>query len=84
MKTINIRVMPNAGKNEVSEEEGGNLKVRVTASPERGKANKMAIKLLAKFLGVKTGDISIVRGAKSRDKVIAVKLLIGVVCFLCV
>ncbi len=71
-RTINIRVTPNAGKNEVSEEEGGNLKVRVAASAERGKANKMAIKLLAKFLGVKTGDIRIVRGHKSRDKVIEV------------
>ena len=71
-RTINIRVTPNAGKNEISEGEGGNLRVHVTAPAERGKANKTAIKLLAKFLGVKAGDIRIVKGHKSRDKVIEV------------
>ncbi len=72
IKTINIRVIPNAGKNEVSEEENGSLKIRVTAPAVRGNANKAAIKLLAKYFGVRTSDIKIVKGEKSRQKVVEI------------
>ena len=71
-KTINIRVMPNAGRNEVSEEKDGSLRVRVTAPAERGRANKAAVELLAKFLGVKKSAVKIVKGEKSRDKTVEV------------
>lgn len=73
-KAINIRVIPNAGKNEVSDEDG-TIRVRVTTPATRGKANKAAIKLLAKFLNVKTSSIKIIKGEKSRDKVIQMDIL---------
>ena len=71
-KTINIRVIPNASRNEVSDE-GGSLKVRVATPPSRGKANKAVIKLLAEVLGVKSSENRIVSGDKTRDKVIEVQ-----------
>ena len=71
MKVINLRVIPNAKKNEVSEE-GGIFKVRVKAPAVGGKANKAVIEVLADFFKVKKRDIRIVRGAKSREKVIEI------------
>jgi uncharacterized protein (TIGR00251 family) len=71
MKTVNIRVIPNAKRNCVSEEDG-KLRVYVNTQPEGGKANKAVIELLADFFSVKKGDIRIVRGEKSREKVIEI------------
>ena len=45
----------------------------MTAPPERGKANKAALALLAKRLGVASGRIEIVGGQRSRDKVVAIE-----------
>ena len=69
-KVIKVRVIPNAKKNDVSEETGGKLKVRVRAQAVDGKANKAMIEVLAEFFKVKKGDIRIIRGEKSREKVI--------------
>jgi uncharacterized protein len=44
----------------------------VTPAPERGKANDAAIRLLAETLQVKAGDIRLVAGHGSRDKVVEV------------
>ena len=47
--------------------------VKVTAPPVEGAANKAAIKLLAKELGVRPANLSLVRGGRSRRKVIAIE-----------
>jgi len=46
----------------------GMLKVKVSAAPERGKANQCLLKFLAKELGVKTNAVSIIRGKTSPVK----------------
>jgi len=71
MKVINVRVIPNAKKNDVSEELG-QLKVHVKAPAIDHKANKALIGVLAEFFNVKKGDVKIIRGEKSREKVIEV------------
>lgn len=73
MKQISVRVVPNASRNEVIEEESGALKVRVTAKATEGKANKAVIEVLADYFGVRKGQVRILRGEKSRDKTIGVK-----------
>jgi uncharacterized protein (TIGR00251 family) len=40
----------------------GILKVKVSAAPEKGKANQCLLKFLAKQLDVKTNAVSIIRG----------------------
>jgi len=40
----------------------GMLKVKVTAAPEKGKANQCLIKFLAEYLDVKKNAISIISG----------------------
>lgn len=73
MKRIKIKVVPNAGKNKVFEG-GEGLKVYVTSPPTRGKANKAVIKLLAEFFEVKRGDVKIIKGEKSREKIVEINV----------
>ena len=47
-------------------------KIRVTAAPERGKANDATVRLLAETLCVGESDIRLVSGHGSRDKVVEV------------
>ena len=68
---INVRVIPNAKKNEVKKF-GSGYKVYLTAPPVEGKANKLLLKVLAEELGVKKSQLSIARGMNSRDKVISI------------
>ena len=46
----------------------GALKLSVTAAPEKGKANKAVIRLLAGFLDVPHSSVSLLRGRTRRDK----------------
>lgn len=48
------------------------LKIYLTAVPIQGKANKELIKLLSEKLGVSKSKIKIVRGEKSKEKIIEV------------
>jgi uncharacterized protein YggU (UPF0235/DUF167 family) len=51
---------------------GGALKIRVTARPEKGKANEAVISLLADTLQIPKKDISISAGASSPMKVVEI------------
>lgn len=51
----------------------GVLQARVTAPPVDGKANKALCKLIAKRLGVAPSKVSVVRGEKSRDKLVRIE-----------
>ncbi|MFP3975683.1 MAG: DUF167 domain-containing protein [Dehalococcoidia bacterium] len=72
MKRINVKVTPNAKKNEVTMEDDG-LKVRVSAPAAGGRANKAVIEVLAKYFEVRKSDIRIARGKKSREKLIEIE-----------
>lgn len=63
-----LRVTPRGGRDSLELLEGA-LRVRVTAPPEDGKANKAVQKLLARALGVAPSRLTLIRGATSRDKV---------------
>jgi len=68
---IRVRVVPNA-KRVRMEREGDVLKVWVDAPARDGKANKRLVEIIAKAIRVKKSEIRIVRGEKSREKIIEV------------
>ena len=66
--TIDLKVAPNARRNEVVGWEGSELKVRVQAPPEGGRANREVERLFAKALGTPRSRVELVGGQKSRHK----------------
>jgi len=51
----------------------GVLRVRVTAPPVRGAANDRLIRLLSKALRVGRSRITLISGARARDKVVEIE-----------
>lgn len=70
---LDIRVYPGSGKNEIKGFNNGVLDVRITAHPEKGKANEALIKYLSDILGIAKSSIEIHRGTTSRRKSIVIK-----------
>jgi uncharacterized protein len=63
-----VRAQPGARRNEVRGVQNGMLKVCVTQSPEKGKANKALAELLSKTLGLKKSQIELIAGETSHQK----------------
>jgi uncharacterized protein (TIGR00251 family) len=68
-----IRLQPRAKRNAIMDERDGVLRVSVAAAPVDGLANAALCKLIAKRAGVARGRVSIVRGERSREKVVQVE-----------
>lgn len=66
---------PNAASNELAGFSEGVLRVRVAAPPVKGNANKELIAFLAQKLGLSKGDLTILKGHTSRNKVISIASL---------
>lgn len=69
---LNIKVIPNAKKEQIKEE-GNRLKVYLNAPALEGKANKALIGFLASHFNVKKSYVAILRGEKTREKVVEIK-----------
>lgn len=63
-----IKAKPSSSDNQISLNPEGDIQIKVRAAPEKGKANRAVIELLARKLGVPRSTISVVRGESSRDK----------------
>lgn len=70
MKQIEVWVIPNAKKNQLLIMSTDSFKAYLTASARQGKANQALIKLLKRYFKVKTAQIIIVHGEKSRHKIV--------------
>ena len=74
MKTrLHIRLQPNARQNEVLGFQNDVLRLRVTAPPHEGRANKALIDLLSDSLNIPKSRIDILRGHATRDKLVVIE-----------
>jgi uncharacterized protein (TIGR00251 family) len=73
MASLVIRLQPRAKRNAIVEERDGVLRVSVAAAPVDGRANAALCKLIAKRAGVARGRVSVVRGERSREKLVQVE-----------
>ncbi|MCP5084003.1 MAG: YggU family protein [Alphaproteobacteria bacterium] len=74
---LRLRVTPKSSSNAVeglSRQADGtvSLQIRVTAQPDKGKANKAVIQTLARTLGVAKSQLAIASGATSRQKTVRI------------
>lgn len=74
---LKVYLQPKASKNEIVGPYRDGMKVRVTAAPVEGKANEALLRLLAKELGVTPSSLEIVRGHRSREKIIRIAASLG-------
>lgn len=66
---VNIKISPNAKKNEIIKD-GEITKVKITAQPVDGKANKALVEYLSKTFKVPKTSIQILKGETSKEKTI--------------
>ena len=70
--TISIRVQPRASRNAVVGWTGDTLNIRLMALPVEGAANAACLKFLADLLDLPQSHIEILKGARSRSKVLRI------------
>lgn len=70
---LRIRVQPRSSKNEVCGVQGNALKIKLTAPPVEGEANKRLIEFLSGFLDIKKSALAIDSGDKSKNKRVKVE-----------
>ena len=70
---LKVQVQTRASRDEVVGPHGDALKIRITAAPVAGAANKHLLKFLAKRLKIPQNQLSLKSGATSRAKSIAIE-----------
>lgn len=70
---VEVRLRPRGSRDELGGVREGVLQAKVTAAPVEGKANRALCKLIAKRVGVAPSRVSVVRGEKSREKLVRVE-----------
>ena len=65
---LEVKITPNASKNEILRWEENRLVIKIQGIPEKGKVNENLISFLARTLGIAKSQIKIVAGQASRLK----------------
>ncbi len=71
---LNLKILPNSSKNEILIYPEG-LKIKITAQPVDGKANKALIEFLSKQFKVAKSNFEIIKGLTSKEKTVFIKNL---------
>lgn len=71
-RIINAKVTAGAKMEGVEELADGAFKVRVRPKAEKGKANARVLELLAAHFGTAKSNVTLVRGASHREKLIRI------------
>lgn len=76
---LEIYVQPGAKKTAISGLHDGRLKIRLKSAPIDGKANQELVAFIAQFFKLRKQDIQIIRGEKSRFKLLSIKTNSGLI-----
>jgi len=70
---LQVKIQPNAKKNAiVGPLSDGTIKIKIASPPLDGRANKSLIEFLAKEYNVPKTQIAIIKGEKSKNKIIEI------------
>lgn len=67
---VYIKVIPRSSVNKVEKISEGEYKVKITAPPVDGEANKKLVEVLADYFDVSKSQVNIVGGKSARVKII--------------
>jgi len=70
--TVRVRAKPGSSRRGIIRVADDALVIGLNSPPEKGRANDELIEILARLAGVPRSALTIVRGANSRDKLIAI------------
>ena len=70
---IKVKVIPNSSQDKIVGFEGDVLKIKCTATPEKGKANASIVAMLAKHYKVPKSAIEVIRGKTDSRKIIRIE-----------
>jgi uncharacterized protein len=68
MASLKVKVVPGSSRTKIDGWLGEFLKIRVTAEPQKGRANEAVAALLAETIGVPRRDVNISSGRSSSRK----------------
>ena len=68
-----VTVQPRASRSQIAGVHGDTVKIKLTAPPVEGAANKMCIQMIAKWLGLPQSAVEIVSGRSSRRKMVLIR-----------
>jgi uncharacterized protein (TIGR00251 family) len=71
---IEVKAIARASREEVQRISERSYRIKVTAPPEKGRANERIIKLLSKELDIKKQHIKIISGQASTRKIIEIDI----------
>lgn len=69
---IKVKVIPRAKKQELITLPDGSLRVKLRSVPEKGRANRELIELIADHYHVSRSSVSIIRGEFTREKIVVI------------
>ena len=70
---LKVKITPNSKRNEIIGWFGDQLKIKIAAVPEKGKANKELVNFLSDKLNCPSSFISIEKGCISSSKLLAIE-----------
>lgn len=70
---LSIRVIPNSKKVEIMKIDENSYRIKLDAPTTKGKANARLIEVLSDYFNVKKSSVTIVKGHKSREKLIIIE-----------
>lgn len=69
---LQVKVVPGASRTRLAGRYGEGVKVQVSAAPEKGKANDAVIEVLADWLGLRPGQLTILAGHTQPRKTVRI------------
>ncbi|HEX2924480.1 MAG TPA: DUF167 domain-containing protein [Chloroflexota bacterium] len=71
---LKLHVQPGASRDEIAGWDGDTLRIRIRAKAIEGKANRAVEGFLAEVLGLRPRQVALLRGERSREKLVEVDL----------
>jgi uncharacterized protein (TIGR00251 family) len=70
--TLKVHLLPRASQEGIVGMHGDAIKIKVTAPPLNGKANKALTRFIAKKLNISSSQVEIIAGQRSREKLLRI------------